>query len=57
MKISEHCISQENGTEYFKITFNIYNKKDITLSDYKKIEYFIEEEIYKIEQEKSLPIK
>jgi hypothetical protein len=50
MKISEHCISQENGTEYYKITFNIYNKIDISQSDYNYLENLIEEELYKIEE-------
>ena len=53
MKISEHCISRENGTEYYKIIFNIYNKKDVSQTDYNRIQYMIEEELYKIEQQKN----
>jgi hypothetical protein len=42
MKISEHIISQENGTEFYKIYFEVYLDKDITYEKHKEIQLTIE---------------
>jgi len=49
MKISEHIVSNENGTEYFNIFFRISNPTDITLEQYKEIEYLIYKKLYDTE--------
>jgi len=41
MKISEHIISNENGTEYFNIFFKVSNQTDLTFEQYNEIEYLI----------------
>jgi hypothetical protein len=47
MKISEHIINEENGTEYFKIYFEVYDIKDISLKKYKEIQLEIEKLLLK----------
>jgi hypothetical protein len=41
MKISEHIISNENGTEYFNIFFKVSNETDLTFEQYNEIETLI----------------
>jgi hypothetical protein len=41
MKISEHIISNENGTEYFNIFFKVSNQTDLTFEQYNEIKYLI----------------
>jgi hypothetical protein len=50
MKISEHIVSNENGTEYFDIFFRISNPRDITLEQYKEIEDLIYKKLYDYER-------
>jgi hypothetical protein len=51
MTISKHIISPANGTEYFEITFNVVNQKDITYQQYKNIETLIYIELQKIKND------
>lgn len=46
MKISEHIVSNENGTEYFDIFFRVSNERDLTLEEYKEIEDLIYKKLY-----------
>jgi hypothetical protein len=52
MKISEHNISKENGSEYFVITFETLSDFDITYSEYLKIQVEIDNELYKIKNQR-----
>jgi hypothetical protein len=54
MKISEHIISNENGTEYFDIFFKVSNQTDLTLEQYKEIEYLIYKKLYDYKSEKQI---
>lgn len=46
MKISEHIVSNENGTEYFDIFFRVSNETDLTLEEYKEILDLIYKKLY-----------
>lgn len=46
MKISEHIVSNENGTEYFDIFFTVSNETDLTLEEYKEILDLIYKKLY-----------
>lgn len=51
MKISEHIISNENGTEYFDIFFKVSNRVDLTLKQYKEVETLIYRKLKELEDE------
>ena len=51
MKLSEHIVSIENGTEYFNIFFEVCSRTDLTVKEHKEIEDLIYERLKKIEDE------
>jgi hypothetical protein len=51
MIISEHIMSIENGTEYYKINFTICNDYDITAKQYEEIETMIYNKLIQLQKE------
>lgn len=53
MKVSEKFVSNENGTEYFKIFFEILNDSDISFEEHKEIQSLIYEKLQSFKEEKT----
>jgi hypothetical protein len=53
MKIQEQIINKENGTEYWKIYFEILNKKQLSLLEWEIINNQINKLIYEFNEQRN----
>jgi hypothetical protein len=53
MKIQEQIINNENGTEYWKIYFEILNKKQLSLLEWEIINNQINKLIYEFNEQRN----